>query len=485
MIAVRLDIPEAWVGRARYAFGALALRWGIPIRFTADAGAADITYSGDPAARAWEGCALTFDPRLYEPGTMCRALHEPSGRWIWRRADLPAGDAPDLVGGAFRLLTYLDESQVAEERRDRRGVFVTEALPPERRRMADRPLVEHHAAAVLDAVLRRRPRLEQAREQRWPDGRRIALVPTHDVDAVDLGAPLELVANLAKSVLRRSGDHVKLLTHGLSTLGSRSPGPYFAFPRWREWERERRLRSAFFVFVLPTGVRRDLNDCKSSLDGRRVDWEALRRMAADGWEFGLHAAINTRDTPAGFEDSKSWLEAKLGSAVHGLRHHYWAIDWRDPTVTHRQHQRAGFRYDSSIAWRDRAGFRAGTALPYQPFDPIAQAALDLVELPCTLMDGHVLDASIRGAPADPESGLRAGGEIVERVWEAGGMLVTNWHQEAASDRVHFKGYVETLDRLLAPLYGSSEVWVATPDEVSAHWQRRASSLLGAAGDGRR
>ena len=160
-----------------------------------------------------------------------------------------------------------------------------------------------------------------------------------------------------------------------------------------------------------------------------------------------------------------------------MRHHYWALDWRDPTATHRQHREAGFDYDSSIAWRDRAGFRAGTALPYRPFDREAGRALDLIEIPCTLMDGHVLHADTRGTRTDPEAAQKMGREIIQRVRESGGALVTNWHQEVAFNRLHVSGYMEALDRLLEPLRDSSEVWVATPHEVCTHWRQFAATVL--------
>jgi peptidoglycan/xylan/chitin deacetylase (PgdA/CDA1 family) len=469
-------VPDVWRPQARYAVETLALRWGIPLRFTTEPGAAHLAYTTDPSGWPAETCAIRFDPAMYAPETVCRGVPDTAGRCTWQRMDLPHRAPPDLVGGAFRLLTFLDETQVAEEQRDRRGIFRTAALPPERLRTADRPLVEDHAAAVLDDLLRCHPGVARARLPRWPQGRRLALAPSHDVDAVDLGAPLELATNVAKAVVRRSYTHLELVRYGLAGLGRTGPGPYRAFSRWREWERERGLRSTFYVFVLPRGVRRDLNDCKSRLHERAADWTTLRAMATEGWEIGLHPAIHTDAAPGAFEAGKAWLEARLGGPVRGLRHHYWALDWRDPVATHRRHQRAGFRYDSSIAWRDRAGFRAGTALPYHPFDPDAGRALQLIELPCTLMDGHILEGAGPTA-ADPDAASRAGRAIVERVHGSGGVLVTDWHQEAAFGRVHLRGYVETLDRVLAPLYSSSDVWLATPEKVCSHWQARTRRLL--------
>jgi hypothetical protein len=44
----------------------------------------------------------------------------------------------------------------------------------------------------------------------------------------------------------------------------------------------------------------------------------------------------------------------------------------------RQHERAGFSYDGSIAWRDIPGLWAGTSMPYRPYDLDNERPFDFV-----------------------------------------------------------------------------------------------------------
>ena len=75
-----------------------------------------------------------------------------------------------------------------------------------------------------------------------------------------------------------------------------------------------------------------------------------------------------RQAVIGFERIKQDVEERLERKVLGVRHPYWAIDWRAAWRTRRQHERAGLSYDGSIAWRDLPGLRAGTSMPYRPYD---------------------------------------------------------------------------------------------------------------------
>ena len=129
MIRVSIQVPELYRSKAEYVFRVFALRWGIPILFTRDE--PDLIY-GNPSSSAAAGATLClpFDESAYQPQTVCALRRrDASSRWV------VAGDDrewPDLVGATYRLLTHLDESQVLDENRDRRGIFVNAALPPER-----------------------------------------------------------------------------------------------------------------------------------------------------------------------------------------------------------------------------------------------------------------------------------------------------------------------------------------------------------------
>ncbi len=476
---ILVKVPDDYLPKAEYALYVLSLIWGIPIQvvYQPSERPIDVVYGpGNEPTEADGPLHIPFDPDCYDPLVPFRAL-EAGGFELWAKA----GDSspPDLVGGSYRLLLLLDEQQVAEEARDRRGIFLNAALPEERRKAAGVPFVEQHAESLFSELAARKPGLKHARLPRWPNGKKYAVVLTHDTDAVHVGAPKELLYNLGKFVIRRDATHFQMLREGLRFWGRPSENPFFAFPQWREFEEEKDIRSCFFLFTQPKGAGIDLNDCRSTVTNQKIDWNLIRELHDDGWEIGLHASINAKSNLDHFIKSKDDVEQLLQRPIRGLRHHYWALDWRRPHRTFRMHINAGFRYDTSISSRDAPGLRSGTSLPYAPYDPEREKPLDIYELPTAIMDGHVILDRNQVPPA-----VEAGRRVMDTIKHVGGMAVLDWHTETGCDRLNYTNFFSILKSIVAPYLGDSDAWIATPWEITSHWHQRSLKLQGMSGSKR-
>lgn len=461
-----IDIPDAYRPAVRHALDEMAVRLGVPVHLVGetDAAGADLLYgtAGQDATIP----RIPFDPRCYEPLARFGPVGTPP---LWAPLEHPESAPCDLLGGLFRLLAMLDERHVAESHRDRRGVFGVAALPAGRRSTQDLPLVEHHVEAIRDLLRRFGWRREGI--PRWPGPHTWAVSLTHDTDAVRMSAPPEIAFNAAKALLRRDAVRRRMAVLGMRRLGGPiAADPLFGFPAWRAATAHYDVRSAFFLFLRRT-VPADVNDCRSSVADAGMDWSLLRDMADEGWEFGLHAPIKARHDLNEFLLGKAFLEERLRRPIFGLRHHYWALDWRRPYLTQRMHVNAGFRFDLSLAWRDAAGFRSGTCLPHRPWDPERRKALDIYSVPTALMDGHVIQES-----GDPEVAIARGIEVLKTIRDRGGVAVLDWHTESAVDDFVYRGHRRVAEALLAWVRSVGDAWVATPWELVSHWHERSRKL---------
>jgi hypothetical protein len=454
-VLILVQIPDAYIARAVYVLRTLSTIWGLPIRITHEPlqETPDIVYS--PIQESGQASLhVPFDSAIYLSGT-----------------EASNDNSLDPIGSIYRLLTLLDEQQVAEEDRDQRGVFSVEALPAARRQTVSTPLVEQHAESLLSKLMARRPGLEAARLPRWPDGKQYSVVLTHDTDTVHLGAPMELAYNAVKFLVRRDATYLRMVKEGIKFLGRPMDNPLFGFPLWAEYESANDIRSCFFLSTKTKGSGFEINDWRSTVTNQRIDWDTLRRLSDRGWEFGLHSSIKAKLDVNNFLEAKADLERLIQSPIRGLRHHYWALDWRHPYRTFQMHVNAGFRYDTSMAFRDAPGFRSGTCLPYTPFDPESQEPLALYEMPTAIIDNHVILN-----PTNTSQAIEAGHKVMESIREVGGMAVLDWHTEAACDQFVYENFSTILKGILAPYLEDSGAWFATPWAVAQHWHERSMKL---------
>jgi hypothetical protein len=450
VISVWLDVPQRVLPRAQYVLAELSCRWGIPLVAATDPAWADLLYVAEQV-RAYPGLLIHCDVAAYEDVEAAFSVRDSPFGSAWLR-DL---ELSDPLAGIFRLLTLMDERSVPRRGRDERGNLSVDALPPARRNARDIPLVEQQAQGVLQALNAHREQ-RWLRRSLWPEG---VLVVSHDTDAVTTRTLREVATNFAKVGLRAD-------RHALAAafIGMRphhiEDDPLFGFTAWADIERAQDIRSTFFLFARPRGIPHRKNDCRSSVLSRNFPWRILQNLAEQGWNFGLHAPLGAQTSVDGFERAREAIEDRLDGSLVGVRNHYWAIDWQKPWETARAQALAGFTYDSSIAWRDSAGFRSGTCLPYEIFDEERNAPAGLIELPVGVMDGH---------PPDLVHSTMA------RAAAAQGMIVANWHTESGRERFRFRGSVADLEDILL-IARSTSAKVATAEQVVSAWRRWGAEL---------
>ena len=145
---------------------------------------------------------------------------------------------------------------------------------------------------------------------------------------------------------------------------------------------------------------------------------------------------------------KSKLESVLSSTVTGSRQHYLRFSMPE---TWRHLASAGLRYDSTMGFADRAGFRMGWSGPLPVFDIGTQRELPLLEIPLTCMD---VTLAVYEKIA-PELALERLTNLLDAACEAsGGAFVFLWHNTIA-DQVRYPGYWDTFEYFFSIASGSA------------------------------
>lgn len=335
----------------------------------------------------------------------------------------------DVFGGAFFMLSRYEE--LATSNRDSHERFAAAGSLLGEEGLLGWPLVDEYVELLWNLLSRLWPRLQ--RRQRRP-----TLRLSHDVDLPVCRIPRPEAWRLARRDLRRERAPVvavrRLATSALNRRVRPEYDLYYTF-EWLMRESESLgLRSAFYFMTGNTG---------GAIDGNyRIDepW-ALRLLAeihARGHEIGLHPSYNTFRDPQAIDAEFQRLRTACSAAgveqeEFGGRQHY--LRWANP-VTWQAWEDAGLAYDSTLAFADRVGFRAGTCHEYPVFNLVSRQALALRERPLIMMDASLLEYERVSLEAAADEIIRLS-RVVQRFQ---GDMTILWHNDRLLSRRARRAY---------------------------------------------
>jgi hypothetical protein len=482
VVRYALRIDPKWTRHADYAVSLLFEAIGIAGTRVDDVSTADLVYSreilaGHDASRGLWICAQ--DSSDWND-TNVRIQHNRDLHFVFTNGDHTVRYERSAFGGDPIYSTYALTTGVFERRQKQNsfGVPIATSSELESAGLLSAPTTALYARELQSRLERALGKLPSV--NRWPRGKKFAIVLSHDVDT-----PLQRPAEYARYVLGR-------LRHGAFPMAARNVlglaravyrfrqanppperDPNFRFEAWIELEQRLATKSCFYVavtncveaFASPNDVAYDFRHPSILRE--------LNSLIDKGWEVGLHASINARFQPGRFAVERGRLEKVLnGYMIRGVRHHYWAMDPDVPERTLWDHAAAGFAYDTSLGLNDVPGFRRSIAWPYQPFDPERGREVPILELPPTMMDGSVFYR-----PIDPDEAKLRVRSHIQTTKRHGGAVVLDWHLEQMNaDRLQRAGPL--LAEVLTDLVGDSDAYWAAPAELCDWWWKRRLKIGG-------
>jgi hypothetical protein len=116
---------------------------------------------------------------------------------------------------------------------------------------------------------------------------------------------------------------------------------------------------------------------------------AIIQLAKENkYSIGIHPSYDSDTNEKIFTTEKTILEKASNNVVTDSRQHFlrYSIHHTGEIL-----DRAGIKTDSSIGYRDKIGFRAGTGFPYRMYNFNQEKAFDFVEIPMVIMDGAAME----------------------------------------------------------------------------------------------
>lgn len=478
-----LDVASHLHNRASYALELLATCLGISLDSCRDIESADIIYA-PPPADGWNNP----DDRIWIYACNVADWDDPTLSIAWLE-EIPFfyKDQPprvkqqgthilaDIVYSTYVLLTGVVEQNHPKDPWG--GMLVAEQNAAPVQKLFGQPFVHHYLKLFKFALSAKFGNRFQPLPM-WPEGKKYAIVLSHDVDAPYAHNPPRYFGeNFARAF--QTTHYLRAVKTAFDALWRlpayflRKNDPNFCFDRWQAFERTLRTHSCFYVasYHWPE-IDSDPFDVNYSLTDRYLV-PTLRELADAGWEIGLHASIGSKDFPGRFQIEGQRLADAVGlDQLKGVRQHYLCLDSEVPEVTLQSQAEANFLYDSSLGFNYYPGFRRGIALPFKPFNRLVDEAVPIWELPLTLMDGTIFYYQ----NVSFTEGQKAIGEHLANVAENQGAAVLDWHLRILSDNQPLNGAGLALQNVLNEVASSNEIFWASPAELIGWWEQRLKRI---------
>jgi hypothetical protein len=257
---------------------------------------------------------------------------------------------------------------------------------------------------------------------------------------------LDLIRQLgADALIRRDARLIVRRVRSWTSIprGDHRLDPYNTFDFLMAVSERHGIASAFY-FLATEGT--------GPFDGRySIDDPWIRSLMATihrrGHEIGFHASYETccdaGRTRAEFDRLRAAAtDVGVGQDLWGGRQHY--LRWVNPG-TWANWEAAGLDYDSTLAFAERVGFRAGTCHEFRPFHLRDRRTMRLHERPLTVMDGTLFEYRQLARDAAAETVF----EMARQCRRYDGTLTLLWHNSSlptSADQRWYAALIEALAR---------------------------------------
>jgi hypothetical protein len=296
----------------------------------------------------------------------------------------------DIFASSFFMLSRWEEYVITD--RDRHGRVASSHCIAGKFNFLDRPIVNEYAEFIWNLLLRLDGRVKRiSRESR-------------NFVSCDVDLPYDLSRRNFYQTIKRSiarslrsdlgKPHFPLMNYFANSLDTRYD-LYWLSLKWIMDVNESAGNIVDFNFI--PYVTADNYDPKFSFDDNTIR-NTLRNILERGHRVGFHPGYSTYNDAFLFNHSLDIFKNvlcldKRGLSTLGGRQHF--LRWSFPASLHMWAD-SGLKYDSTLGFADRAGFRCGVCTEFSLFDVMNRCSLNLKERPLIVMECSVISSNYMG-----------------------------------------------------------------------------------------
>lgn len=276
----------------------------------------------------------------------------------------------------------------------------------------------------------------------WRDDKKFAVCLSHDID--DIYPTLKYRSFTSLKFALKS--NFKLAMNRIL----KKENPYWNFKEIISLEKKADAVSSFYIMADES--RYNPNDLS----------EELRYIIDKGCEVGLHGGYYSYDNVNRITAEKQRLENILGKKIIGYRSHFLRFKIPDTWILL---SKVGFKYDSTLGYVDKVGFRNGMCHPFLPFNLNENKIINIIEIPLVIMDGTLF----KKMRLNEKECWDVCKNLIDTVEKLNGVITFVWHNNSFDD-IFFKNRRKLYIKILS-YCTQKNAWMTNGEEVYA-WTKK-------------
>jgi len=331
----------------------------------------------------------------------------------------------DLLSSAFYLLSGQQETET--DKKDQYGRYPYDLSIQKQLDIAHLPLVNYYFEMIMEGI-EAYAKSKNKQVQRRRLFKNFGFFLSHDVDRVAYYHPLYILYRIKQFLGLAPSNYskskiIKLFFQGifyhLNPNGREDP--WWNFDWMMKIEKELGIRSAFYFLK-----QEDRFDNSLYQYHHKKIKHLITTLNDEGFEVGLHGTMRTATDGKRLLQQKNEFIQSTNLQPKGIRQHY--LRFSIPQ-TFKHQMAAGFRYDTSLTFAERDGFRNGYCWPFHPYDFESDEMMDIWEIPLVMMEVSALNYRQTGF-----SGLqKAAEQHIQEAQRFGGIFSLLWHNCRLND----------------------------------------------------
>ena len=316
----------------------------------------------------------------------------------------------DIFSASFFMLTRWEE--YVNKNRDNHNRFSARESLAFKQGFLDRPIVNEYVEELKKQLLS----LDNSLVFKE---REFELVLTHDIDtAYKYSSLLKGWREIAGDIIKRKNLILALhnLYNKISTHLKLKKDPFDTYDYLMDISEMIGEKSYFFLHS-SCSAKQDIDNDKFL---RKVSKKILDR----GHYLGYHPSYSAYNNLELFLKDKEKIENKIEQKLTFGRAHFLRFEI---PITWQIWEDAGMKWDSTLSYADREGFRCGVCYPYSVFNILTREKLKLKERPLIVMEGSFATYQPDMSPTEMKKKIES---LMEKVKKYNGEFVFLWHNSS-------------------------------------------------------